>query len=222
MSELNNDNPISETRAIRRQIPEVVVSRLPTYLRALALLKAEGVDFISSRGLGARLRMTPAQIRKDLSCFGKVGRQGRGYSVSRLHRELQQILGLDKTWFMALVGVGRLGRAILDYKGFAPEGFKIVAAFENDPEMIGKKVSGVLIEDISNLETSLQEKQVDIAIVAVPSSDAQMVIDKLVKSGINAILNYAPICVRVLRGVRVQAIDPVLALQSMTFYLARG
>jgi len=222
MSELNNDNPISETRAIRRQIPEVVVSRLPTYLRALALLKAEGVDFISSRGLGARLRMTPAQIRKDLSFFGKFGRQGRGYNVSRLHRELQQILGLDKTWFMALVGVGRLGRAILDYKGFAPEGFKIVAAFENDPEMIGKKVSGVLIEDISNLETSLQEKQVDIAIVAVPSSDAQMVIDKLVKSGINAILNYAPICVRVLRGVRVQAIDPVLALQSMTFYLARG
>jgi redox-sensing transcriptional repressor len=222
MSELNNDNLISETRAIRRQIPEVVVSRLPTYLRALALLKAEGVDFISSRGLGARLRMTPAQIRKDLSFFGKFGRQGRGYNVSRLHRELQQILGLDKTWFMALVGVGRLGRAILDYKGFAPEGFKIVAAFENDPEMIGKKVSGVLIEDIANLETSLQEKQVDIAIVAVPSSDAQMVIDKLVKSGINAILNYAPICVRVSRGVRVQAIDPVLALQSMTFYLARG
>ena len=222
MSELNSDSGISETRAIRRQIPEVVVSRLPTYLRALALLKSEGVEFISSRGLGARLRMTPAQIRKDLSFFGKFGRQGRGYSVSRLHRELQQILGLDKTWFMALVGVGRLGRAILDYKGFAPEGFKIVAAYENDPEMIGQKVSGVVIEDIANLETSLQEKQIDIAIVAVPSSDAQMVIDKLVKSGIQAILNYAPICVRVSRGVRVQAIDPVLALQSMTFYLARG
>jgi len=222
MSELNSDSGISETRAIRRQIPEVVVSRLPTYLRALALLKSEGVEFISSRGLGARLRMTPAQIRKDLSFFGKFGRQGRGYSVSRLHRELQQILGLDKTWFMALVGVGRLGRAILDYKGFAPEGFKIVAAYENDPEMIGQKVSGVVIEDIANLETSLQEKQIDIAIVAVPSSDAQMVIDKLVKNRIQAILNYAPICVRVSRGVRVQAIDPVLALQGMTFYLARS
>jgi redox-sensing transcriptional repressor len=123
---------------------------------------------------------------------------------------------------MALVGVGRLGRAILDYKGFAPEGFKIVAAFEKDLDMIGKKVSGVLIEDIAELEASLRDKKVDIAIVAVPSSDAQVVIDKLVKSGIRAVLNYAPICVRVSGGVRLQGIDPVLALQGMTFYLARG
>lgn len=207
---------------MQRQIPEVVISRLPMYLRALALLKFEGVEFISSRGLGARLRMTPAQIRKDLSFFGKFGRQGRGYNVSRLHSELQQILGLDKKWLMALIGVGRLGRAILDYKGFASEGFKIVATFENDPNLIGKKVSGVLIEDIAELETSLKDKKVDIAIVAVPSSDAQMVIDKLVKSGISAILNYAPICIRVPRGVRLQGIDPVLALQSMTLYLTRG
>jgi len=207
---------------MQRQIPEVVVSRLPMYLRSLALLKSEGIEFISSRGLGTRLRMTPAQIRKDLSFFGKFGRQGRGYNVSRLHGELQQILGLDKKWLMALVGVGRLGRAILDYKGFAPEGFKIVAAFENDPKLIGKKVSGVPIEDIVKLETSLRDKKVDIAIVAVPLSDAQVVVDKLVQSGIRAILNYAPICVSVPRGVRLQGIDPVLALQGMTFYLARG
>jgi len=222
MSGSSSDNRTSEERVMQRQIPEVVISRLPMYLRALALLKFEGVEFISSRGLGARLRMTPAQIRKDLSFFGKFGRQGRGYNVSRLHSELQQILGLDKKWLMALIGVGRLGRAILDYKGFASEGFKIVATFENDPNLIGKKVSGVLIEDIAELETSLKDKKVDIAIVAVPSSDAQMVIDKLVKSGISAILNYAPICIRVPRGVRLQGIDPVLALQSMTFYLTRG
>lgn len=222
MSGSNSDNRTSEVRVMQRQIPEVVVSRLPMYLRSLALLKSEGIEFISSRGLGTRLRMTPAQIRKDLSFFGKFGRQGRGYNVSRLHGELQQILGLDKKWLMALVGVGRLGRAILDYKGFAPEGFKIVAAFENDPKLIGKKVSGVPIEDIVKLETSLRDKKVDIAIVAVPSSDAQVVIDKLVQSGIRAILNYAPICVRVPRGVRLQGIDPVLALQGMTFYLARG
>jgi redox-sensing transcriptional repressor len=222
MSGLSSDNRMSETRAIQRQIPEVVVSRLPTYLRALALLKSEGVEFISSQGLGARLHMTPAQIRKDLSFFGRFGRQGRGYSVSRLHGELQQILGLDKTWLVALVGVGRLGWTILDYNGFTPEVFKTVAAFETDPNLIGKKVSGVLIEDIANLETALKEKKVDIAIVAVPSSDAQTVIDKLVKSGIRAVLNYAPICVRVPPGVRLQGVDPVLALQSMTFYLARG
>jgi len=222
MSASNSDNRTSEVRVMQRQIPEVVVSRLPMYLRSLALLKSEGIEFISSRGLGTRLRMTPAQIRKDLSFFGKFGRQGRGYNVSRLHGELQQILGLDKKWLMALVGVGRLGRAILDYKGFAPEGFKIVAAFENDPKLIGKKVSGVPIEDIVKLETSLRDKKVDIAIVAVPLSDAQVVVDKLVQSGIRAILNYAPICVSVPRGVRLQGIDPVLALQGMTFYLARG
>lgn len=207
---------------MQRQIPEVVVTRLPTYLRALTLLQAEGIDFISSRGLGARLRMTPAQIRKDLSYFGKFGRQGRGYNVSRLHGELQRILGLNRQWQMAVVGVGRLGRAIMDYKGFIPEGFRVIAAFDRDRNLIGKKLSGVVIEDIADLETSVKQKKVDIAIVAVPWGEAQEVIDKLVQSGIQAILNYAPTSARVPKGVRMQGIDPVLALQSMTFYLARG
>jgi len=206
---------------MRRQIPDVVVSRLPMYLRALALLKAEGIDFVSSRGLGSRLKMTPAQIRKDLCYFGKFGRQGRGYNVGRLYSELKQILGLDKQWSMALVGVGRLGRAIMDYKGFIPEGFKLVAAFEKDRNIIGKKIGGVTIEDIAGLGKSVKEKNVDIAIVAVPSSEAQTVIDMLAQSGIKAILNYAPICARVPRGVRLQGIDPVVALQNMTFYLTR-
>jgi redox-sensing transcriptional repressor len=206
---------------MRRQIPDVVVSRLPVYLRVLALLKAEGIDFVSSRGLGSRLRMTPAQIRKDLCYFGKFGRQGRGYNVGRLYSELKQILGLNKQWSMALVGVGRLGRAIMDYKGFIPEGFKLVAAFDKDRNLIGKKIGGVAIEDIADLEKSVKEKSVDIAIVAVPSSEAQTVIDMLARSGIKAILNYAPICARVPRGVRIQGIDPVVALQNMTFYLTR-
>jgi len=207
---------------MQRQIPEVVVTRLPMYLRALAPLDVEGVDFVSSRGLGERLRMTPAQIRKDLSYFGKFGRQGRGYNVSRLYSELQQILGLNRQWLMAVVGVGRLGRAIMDYKGFIPEGFKVVAAFDKDRNLIGKKVSGVVIEDIADLEKSVREKSVDIAIVAVPGADAQGVIDKLVQTGIRSILNYAPVSARVPKGVKIQGIDPVLALQSMTFYLARG
>lgn len=206
---------------MRRQIPDVVVSRLPVYLRVLALLKAEGIDFVSSRGLGSRLRMTPAQIRKDLCYFGKFGRQGRGYNVGHLYSELKQILGLNKQWSMALVGVGRLGRAIMDYKGFIPEGFKLVAAFDKDRNLIGKKIGGVAIEDIAGLEELVKEKGVDIAIVAVPSSEAQTVIDMLARSGIKAILNYAPICAKVPRGVRIQGIDPVVALQNMTFYLTR-
>ena len=207
---------------MRRQIPEVVVTRLPMYLRALTFLDAEGINFVSSRGLGARLRMTPAQIRKDLSYFGKFGRQGRGYNVSRLYSELQQILGLNRQWLMAVVGVGRLGRAIMDYKGFIPEGFKVVAAFDKDRNLIGKKVSGVVIENIADLEKSVREKSVDIAIVAVPGADAQGVIDKLVQTGIRSILNYAPVSAQVPKGMKIQGIDPVLALQSMTFYLARG
>ena len=205
-----------------RQIPEVVVSRLPMYVRGLAELHKERIDFVSSRDLGARLRMTPAQIRKDLCYFGKFGRQGRGYNVCHLLGELHQLLGLDRQWLMALVGVGRLGRAIMDYKGFIPEGFKVVAAFDKDRSLIGRKVSSVVIKDITQLEAVVQENRVDIAIVAVPAAEAQAVIDKLVQSGIRAILNYAPVSARVPRGVRIQGIDPILALQSMTFYLARG
>lgn len=207
---------------MQRQIPEVVVSRLPMYVRGLAELHKEGIGFISSRDLGTRLRMTPVQIRKDLCYFGKFGRQGRGYNVSHLLGELHQILGLDRQWLMALVGVGRLGGAIMDYKGFIPEGFKVVAAFDKDRNLIGRKLSGVVIRDIAELESVVKENRVDITIVAVPATEAQAVIDKLVQSGIRAILNYAPVSARVPRGVRIQGIDPILALQSMTFYLARG
>ena len=207
---------------MQRQIPEVVVSRLPMYVRGLSELHKESIALVNSGDLGARLGIAPAQIRKDLSYFGKFGRRGRGYNVALLLGELSQILGLDRQWLMAVVGVGRLGRAIMDYKGFVPRGFKIVAAFDRERNMIGKKVSSVAIQDMSELETTVKEKKVDIAIVAVPSSEAQEVIDKLVQSGIRSILNYAPICGKVPPEVRLEGIDPVLALQSMTYYLARS
>ena len=206
---------------MHRQIPEVVVSRLPMYVRGLTELQNDGIEFINSRDLGRRFGMSPDQIRKDLSYFGKFGRQGRGYNASLLLGELRHILGLDRQWRMAIVGIGRLGRAILDYKGFIPRGFKIVAAFDKDPDVIGKKVSGVVIQDMAELEIGVVEKKVNIAVVAVPSTEAQEVIDKLVRSGIEAILNYAPIYAYVPNDVRLESIDPVLALQSMTYYLAR-
>jgi len=192
------------------------------YVRGLTELQEEGIGLVNSGDLGARLGIAPAQLRKDLSYFGKFGRRGRGYNVALLLGELTQILGLDRQWLMAVVGVGRLGRAIMDYKGFVPRGFKIVAAFDRDRDMMGKKVSGVTIRDMSKLEAAVKEKKVDIAIVAVPSSEAQEVIDKLVQSGIKSILNYAPICGKVPPEVRLEGIDPVLALQSMTYYLVRS
>lgn len=192
------------------------------YVRGLSELHKENIALVNSEDLGARLGIAPAQIRKDLSYFGKFGRRGRGYNVALLLGELSQILGLERQWLMAVVGVGRLGKAIMDYKGFVPRGFKIVAAFDRERNMIGKKVSGVAIQDMSELETTVKEKKVDIAIVAVPSPEAQEVIDKLVQNGIRSILNYAPICGKVPPEVRLEGIDPVLALQSMTYYLARS
>jgi redox-sensing transcriptional repressor len=165
------------------------------------------------------LGVTPAQIRKDLSYFGRFGKQGRGYNVVRLAQELRQILGLDRQWSMILVGVGHLGQAILTYDGFHPQGFIIVDAFDSDPSVVGKRVGGLSVRDIADLKTYLEKRQVDIGIVAVPAVSAPSIIRMLVAGGVRAILNYAPTSVTVPENVEVKNIDPVLALQSMTFYL---
>lgn len=201
------------------EIPEVVVDRLPVYARGLELLAEQGREVVSSQELGAQLGVTPAQIRKDLSYFGRFGKQGRGYNVRRLLQELRQILGLNRQWPMVLVGVGRLGRAIVGYGGFAPQGFRIVEAFDSDPKIVGSRVDGLVVRAIEELPQTLRRQKVAIAIVAVPAAVAQEVIDTLVASGVKAILNYAPIAPQVPRDVRVKDIDPVLALQSMTFYV---
>jgi redox-sensing transcriptional repressor len=201
------------------EIPEVVIERLPVYARALDELLAQGREVVSSQELGTQLGVTPAQIRKDLSYFGRFGKQGRGYNVRRLLEELRQILGLDRQWSLALVGVGRLGRAILSYGGFYPQGFHIVEAFDSDPKAVGRRVGHLVIKDVSMLSETLNRTHVDIGIVAVPAERAQQVIDTLVSTGVKAILNYAPIAARTPPGVHIRQIDPVLALQSMTFYL---
>lgn len=201
------------------KIPHVVVLRLPLYARALALFRAEGREVVSSAELGDTLRVTPAQIRKDLSYFGRFGKQGRGYNVSRLLKQLQLILGLDRQWRMALVGVGRLGRAILEYGGFAPEGFRIIHAFDTDSGVVGQEYGGLRVRPVGEVEKALSAEPVDIGIVAVPASTAQGVIDSLVRCGVKAILNYAPIPADTPAGVELRQIDPVVALQSMTFHL---
>jgi redox-sensing transcriptional repressor len=201
------------------EIPPVVIDRLPLYARALASLETQGREVVSSQELGQLLNVTPAQIRKDLSYFGRFGKQGRGYNVPKLLDELRRILGLNRQWRMALVGIGRLGRAILGYEGFTPQGFRIVEAFDSDPEMVGHEISGLVIKNTAELETVLSEDRVDVGIVAVPGETAQGVIDALVRCGVRAILNYAPIAAHVPRGVHIKRIDPVLALQGMTYYL---
>jgi len=195
------------------------VLRLPLYVRALSQLQAEGTDVVSSHQLGKRLQMTPAQIRKDLSYFGRFGKQGRGYKVQFLLQELGEILGLDIRWNTCLIGVGRLGRAIINYPGFAPEGFNILAAFDSDPGQVGTPIRNLSVQPMKDLEKTVTDREIVIAIVAVPAAQAQMVIDQLVKCRIRGILNYAPVAPQVPMDVVLRNIDPVLSLQSMTYYL---
>ena len=201
------------------QIPAVVIDRLPLYARVLAALEAEKRQVVSSLDLGTRLGMTPAQIRKDLSYFGRFGKQGRGYNVLRLTEELRRILGLHRQWRMALIGVGRLGRAILSYEGFTRQGFRFVEAFDASQEAIGQAVGNLIVKDAKELRSSLANNPVDIGVVAVPGQHAQEVCDALINSGVHAILNYAPAAILVPESIRLKQMDPVIALQSMTYHL---
>ncbi|MBN2470007.1 MAG: redox-sensing transcriptional repressor Rex [Anaerolineae bacterium] len=204
-------------------IPDIVIGRLPIYLRELTLLSQEGYEVTSSHELGERLGISSAQIRKDLSWFGRYfgpfGKQGTGYNIPYLLEQLRKILQLDHDWPVALVGAGDLGRALARYGGFSHRGFRITMIFDNDQAKIGSYVGNIRVLSTADLQAELQNSGIQIAMVAVPSSAAQAVTDQLVKSGIRAILNYAPIVLSVPEGVRVQHIDPAAHLQHMTYYL---
>lgn len=201
------------------EIPEIVIRRLPLYLRALNLLTEQGQTVTSSQELGERLGISSTQIRKDLSYFGEFGKQGTGYDVRYLEEQLRQILQVNRTWNLVLIGAGDLGRAIARYNGFEKGGFSIVAVLDRDKQKIGSQVGKLRILDISRLPDVVQEHWVQIAIIAVPTDEAQEVANLLVKNGIRAILSYAPITLTMPADVRIQHIDPVVGLQSMTYYL---
>jgi redox-sensing transcriptional repressor len=200
-------------------VPEIVVGRLPIYLRMLEFLKKEGKPITSSQELAERLGLSSAQIRKDLSYFGEFGKQGTGYNIDYLQRQLRQILHVDRVWDMLLVGAGDLGRALAHYQGFVPQGFRLVAIFDNAPKKIGTPVGNLVVLDIAELPRFVREKKIRVAILAVPAESASSVAAMLVESGIQAILNYAPITLNVPSYVKVYHIDPVVGLQSMAYYL---
>lgn len=202
-------------------IPDVVVRRLPIYARSLAYLAEEGVRSVSSQELGERIGVTAAQIRKDLSYFGEFGKQGIGYNVEYLLGHIRRILGLNESWPVVLVGAGHLGQAIARYEGFRSRGIDIVGVFDTDQSKIGLDLGKLTVQSDSELPALLQAQHIRLAIVAVPASLAQDVVDQLVSHGVQGILNYAPIVVQVPKGVWVRHIDPVALLHSMTYYLAR-
>jgi redox-sensing transcriptional repressor len=200
-------------------IPQIVIGRLPLYLRTLDMLASESQTVTSSQQLGNRLGITSTQIRKDLSYFGEFGKQGTGYNVQYLRDQLQSILQVDRPWDVVLVGAGDLGRALLHYRDFEERGFSIVAVFDKAKGKIGRKIGKIEIADVVGLAREVKERGVQVAILAVPADEAQDTADVLVKAGVRAILNYAPITLSLPEHVRVHTIDPIRGLQSMTYYL---
>lgn len=202
-----------------RVIPDIVVGRLPIYLRALRHMAQEGQRVTSSQELGERLGISAAQIRKDLSQFGEFGKQGTGYNIEFLADRLQVILKVDRVWDVAIVGAGDIGSALAGYQGLHNRGFRIMMIFDNDPAKIGAEIGGFIIEDSATLVEEVRLANLKVAMLAVPASAAQEVADKLAEAGVKAILNYAPINLTVPDDVHVQYIDPVSHLQRMTYYL---
>jgi len=200
-------------------IPDVVIRRLPIYLRTLRALAERGVASVSSDELAGHIGVTAAQIRRDLSYFGRFGKQGKGYDTEFLAGAIGRILGLDRRWRVALAGFGNLGRAVARYRGFEPS-FEIVAIFDHNQERIGRRVGGVEILPAARITEVVAREGIPIGIIAVPAAAAQAVADRMVAGGVRALLNYAPVVLRVPAGVTVREIDPVGAMQSMTYYLS--
>ena len=202
-----------------KQIPRIIIGRLPLYLRALNRLKKEGYNYASSRELGKLLDISAAQIRKDLSHFGELGKRGKGYEIEFLLCKLNQILNTDVIWDMIVIGAGDLGSGLARYKGFADRGFRVSSIFDIDPVKIGKKIGELIVKDIREMCDFVAENNIQIAVLAIPAEDAQHIIDDLVEVGITAILNYAPIYIKTPDGVQIKHIDPSVHLQKLSYFL---
>jgi redox-sensing transcriptional repressor len=203
-----------------RTIPDIVIRRLPIYRRGLQHLLQQGQLTISSSDLANEIGVTAAQIRRDLSYFGRFGKQGKGYDVPSLVESIQQILNIDRRWDVGLAGFGHLGQAIADYGGFELSSFRIRAIFDRSPDLIGlQSARGVEVLSEDAISSEVRHLGIRMGVVAVPADQAQDVTDKFLEGGVEAILNYAPVTLHVPAGVWVREIDPISLMQSMTYYL---
>ncbi len=201
------------------KVPDIVIGRLPVYLRALARLASEGQEITSSQQLGEMLGVSSAQIRKDFSHFGEFGKQGMGYNIAYLQEQLSAILKVDREWEVVIVGAGPLAEALLRQDPFAGKGFRIAALCDSRPERIGQRLAGLEILDSARLPEVVLQRGLKVAIIAVPTAEAQQVADTLVAAGIKAILSYAPTTLSVPPEVRLQHNDAAAQLQRMAYYL---
>jgi redox-sensing transcriptional repressor len=202
-----------------KRIADSTVRRLSAYLRFLEDFEVRGLTTISSEELARRGGTTSAQVRKDLSFFGSFGKRGLGYSVPELAVRLREILGLGKEWRVVIVGAGKIGGALAQYRGFRQRGFNILAAYDNNPDKVGRKLEGIPVRDIDQLERDVQREKPDIVVLTVPGDEAQNVVDRLVKVGVKAILNFAPAQLHAPADVTVKNVNMAMELEGLSFAL---
>lgn len=204
-----------------RRIPASTIRRLSHYLRSLEDLEGSGSETVSSEELAIRGQTTAAQVRKDLSHFGSFGKRGLGYKVDELRQRLRQILGVDRTWRVALIGAGRIGSALFEYPAFESRGYRCVAIVDSDPEKMGKRWSNLEIQGPDRLESLLRDLAVELVILAVPARAAQEMAERAVKAGIKGILNFAPIRLKVPPHVPVEDVNLVMQLEALSFAITQ-
>jgi redox-sensing transcriptional repressor len=201
------------------EVPDTTVQRLPVYLRALLQCKAERIPLVNSVDIAHMAGTNAAQVRKDLSYLGELGTRGIGYDVDSLIGDISARLGLTEERKIAVVGAGRLGTALVSYRGLAERGFQVVAVFDSDPAKVGLSIGEVVVRPVADLETALCEGCVDIAVITTPADAAQDVADRVVRGGVTAILNFAPVTLSVPEGIAVRHVDLSVELQVLSFYL---
>lgn len=200
-------------------IPDIVIRRLPIYARTIKSLADQDIESVSSEELADLIGVTAAQIRRDFSYFGRFGRQGKGYHVGFLADAIDGILRLDRKWPMVLCGMGKVGHAVAGYRGFSRTPFNVIALFDMDETRVGEVVGDLTVQPMSEMAPMMREQAIRIGIISTPKVNAQEAADAMVEGGVEAILNYAPVILRVPKNVTVREIDPVSALQSMTYYI---
>ncbi len=207
---------------IKKKISESTIQRLSRYFRALDVLEKKGSETVSSKELADREKLTPAQVRKDLSFFGSFGTRGLGYPVKELKIKISNILGLDREWKIALIGVGNVGSALVSYKEFVRQGFKIVKLFDNDQRKIGSNHKGIMVGDTKNIVSELKNSGIEMVVICVPGQDAQFLVDDVVKAGVRAILNFAPVSLKVPEGVFLRNENMSMELEYLSFSLVNN
>ena len=202
-----------------KRIAESTVRRLSIYLRFLEEFEVQGSTTVSSEELARRGGTTSAQVRKDLSFFGSFGKRGLGYSVPELSTALRDILGLAREWRVVIVGAGKIGAALAQYRGFRQRGFNILAVYDSNPEKIGRTLEGIEIRDIDRFEQDVDRDRPEIAVIAIPGEGAQEVLDRIVRTGIKAVLNFAPVQLHAPADVTVKAVNMAMELEGLSFAL---